>query len=173
MLSAAVAALCTAGAVSDVAVATRGNDPGTAKLTALVVIDTSCETPGASVTLLVPRVAARAAGAARARSKVSIVWPVLVTFSWKVLPGAPEDGARVTATPAASTSRVPLAVDVAAGLVVDVAVTLNGSLPAAVPTCGVRVSVTSRKLLMPGGTSMVVWEKVPLTPAGRVSVRAK
>ena len=85
----AVAAFWTAGLLLDVAAAVRFRVPGKAKSTAPVVIGTTCDAPGASVTLVAPRLATSAAGPARARLKVSVVVPVLVTVAWKLLPGAP------------------------------------------------------------------------------------
>jgi len=55
-----------------------------------------------------------------------------------------------TLTPLATTSSVPSAVEgVMPALMVEAAVTVNGSLPAAVPGAGVSVSVTVRKLFTP------------------------
>ena len=79
----------TAELVCDVAVTVRFREPGVAKLTALVVIGTTCDAPAASVTDVVLRLATSAAGPARLRLKVSVAAPVLVTVKSKVVPGAP------------------------------------------------------------------------------------
>src|SRR5438270_8849062 len=67
MLSEAVAPDLTAGSVCEVAMAANCKSPGEAKLTAPVVIGIHCDSPGASVTVVVPRLATRAAGPPRAR----------------------------------------------------------------------------------------------------------
>src|SRR5208337_3903301 len=83
------------------------------------------------------------------------------------LPGLPDDGLRFTLTPLATTVSVPEVVPETEATVVEVATTWNGMSPGGVPAAGVRVRGTSRKLLAPGGTSMVVWPSVAATPGGR------
>jgi hypothetical protein len=63
----AVAEDWTAGLPCDVAIAVRFRVPGSAKLIGPVVIGTTCDAPGASVTWVVPRVATSPAGPATAR----------------------------------------------------------------------------------------------------------
>ena len=163
----------TADSVCDVAVTVKFKEPAVAKLTALVVIGTTCDAPAARVTVVEPRLAASAAGPASARLKMSETLPVFVTVSSKVVPGAPAVAFSETLTPLARTLSVPLATAVTVDAVDDAdAVTVNGRLPVAVPACGVRVSVTSRKLLAPGGTVMSDWLSAVATPASPVTPRA-
>ncbi len=114
--------------------AIRTKFPESAKLTALVVMGMSWLAPGASrLVTVVPRVATRAAGPASERLKVSATVPVLITFISKVLPGAPVDGLSSTATPLADSVSVPLVVPISLASSRDVAVTVNGKMPAALP----------------------------------------
>src|SRR5207244_1081650 len=131
-----------------------------------VVTVTACDWPGASVTEGAPSAATSPAGPASERSKVSVAVPVFLTVARKVSPGAPADLLRLTATPALATMSVPAA-ELEAADVVEAAATVKGSLPAAAPRAGVRVSVTSRKLLAPGGTVIEVGAKTAATFTGR------
>src|SRR5262249_6434936 len=158
-----VAAARTAGSACEVAVAVRGSEPGTANTTASVLIGTTCEAPGASVTRSVASCATSAAGPPRARVKVSVAVPVLVTVSAKALPGAPGRGLGATGPPAAETVRAPAAEPLTASSAVAVATTWNGREPGLVPAAGVRVKMTSRKLLAPGGTAIVGVSKTAAT----------
>jgi hypothetical protein len=98
----------------------------------------------------------------------------LVTVSWKLLPGAPEGGVRVTWTPLATTTSVPEVVVLADGSLVDVAVTVKGYVPDAVPAATFSVKESSRRLLAPGGTSIALWPNVAVTPDGSpAAVRVK
>src|SRR5262245_48268475 len=110
------------------------------------VIETFCEAFGASVTVVVPRVATTAAGPPRLRSKVSVSWPVFLTVIWNVLPGPAVDGLRLTLTPFLAIVSVPVAEPWTAGSVVDVAVALKVGLPDPVPGAGVRRRLTWRTL---------------------------
>ena len=123
--------------------------------------------PRPKVTRLTSMLAASALGPARVRSNVSFALPVLVTVNWKTPPGAFSGGLSATATPFATTVSLLAAVSEAAPAA---AVTVKSIAPSAVPACGVRFSVTSRKLLAPGGTAMSVSPRTPATPAGNVVV---
>ena len=88
MLKSAVASAITPGFACDWTTAVRGRSPGTAELTAPVVMAICCEAPGPSVTWVVDAWAASAAGPARVSVKVSLTVPVLVTVAVETAPGA-------------------------------------------------------------------------------------
>ncbi len=161
----------TAGSACDVAVAVRVRAPGRAKLTAPVVIGTTCEPPGASVTSVEPRLATSAAGPASARLNVSSAPPVLVTVKPKVVPGTSVGASRETLTPAATTVSVPFAtaaIDVVVEDVVAITVNARGLRAFFVDSVGVRFEGhVAGKLLVPGGTSTVVCPNIAVMPVGR------
>src|SRR4051812_45223568 len=165
MVSDAAAADRTNGLVRDVAAAVRLSEPGTANPTAEVVIGTVTEAPGARVTWLVPRVATRAAGPPRERSKVSETVPVLVTRSWSVSPGTADEGGRVVWTPRLMMLREAPADAWAVGAVVEAVVTWNGTLPGVGVVPAVSVSWTCRALPAPGATVIEDVENWATTPA--------
>lgn len=99
----------TAELFCDVAVTVRFREPGRAKLTALVVIETTWWAPAARVTDGMLRLATTAAGPARVRLKVSVAAPVLVTVRPNVVPGAPVVALSDTLTPPPRTVSIPLA----------------------------------------------------------------
>src|SRR5262249_12348372 len=124
--SAVRAVAWTAGFAADRADAISASGPGTAKLTAVVLIVTACDAPAASVTWLWPRVAAIAAGPPSVSEYVSAGAPVSFTVNGKLSPGAAEPRPSVSCTPPATTVNVPLAVVATAGSPADVAVTVKG-----------------------------------------------
>ena len=158
MVRSAEAAACTAGLPSD------SGDHGQAEGSLHGEVDGGrrdrhdLRGPAASVTLAVmPRLATSAAGPPSDRSKVSVPVPVLVMVAWKVVPGAPALAFKETLTPLITTS------DRTGGRRRK-SKRRRGSRRhreqdrrrPSFPGAGVKVSVTSRKLLTPGGTSMVV-----------------
>ena len=102
----AVALARTAEFVCEAATAINDSEPGTAKLTGPVLMETICEAPAASVTEVVASLATRPPGPVTDRSNVSCTLPVLVIVICNVVPGVAEDGVSLTLTPSGRTVRL-------------------------------------------------------------------
>ena len=149
-----VAVPTTDGSFCDVAVTIRLSGPCAALLAAPMVIGTFTVAPAGTGTCIIPSVASSAAGPPRASVNVSSALPSFVTCNVSILFGVGLAGLNASEAPALTVVSVADPVPETNGLVIDVAVTMNGRLPGLLPL-GVRVSMTSRKLPAPGGTSMV------------------